>query len=247
MSRVTTTAQRDDQDRFDHLLDVMGSVLDPALDVLDAMTRVVDACVQWTAATEAGIVLADQSGTLHVIASTSERSIDAEEAQLGTNEGSCLDCFRTGGTIDVPDVSTKAAEWPTFSQVMHERGFVGTFAEPVRLRTATIGSLCVFADHDRGHDDRDVVVIQLLADAASAALVRHREEGAQRTLDEQIGDALEARVLLEQAKGALAYRRDVRIDEAFRVLRDGAGRTGRGLRELAEDVVERGSDLREIA
>ncbi|PZE61489.1 transcriptional regulator [Curtobacterium sp. MCPF17_047] len=244
---MTTTAQRDDQDRFDHLLDVMGSVLDPALDVLDAMTRVVDACVQWTAATEAGIVLADQSGTLHVIASTSERSIDAEEAQLGTNEGSCLDCFRTGGTIDVPDVSTKAAEWPTFSQVMHERGFVGTFAEPVRLRTATIGSLCVFADHDRGHDDRDVVVIQLLADAASAALVRHREEGAQRTLDEQIGDALEARVLLEQAKGALAYRRDVRIDEAFRVLRDGAGRTGRGLRELAEDVVERGSDLREIA
>ncbi|PYY39069.1 hypothetical protein DEJ32_08975 [Curtobacterium sp. MCPF17_046] len=247
LGRVTTTTEFDDQDRFDHVLGAVAAVLDPSLDVLDAMTRAVDACVRWTGSAEAGIVLADRSGVLNVIASTSERGIDAEEAQLGTNEGSCLDCYRTGGTIDVPDVSTKAAEWPTFVQTMSDRGLIGTFAEPIRLRTATIGCLCVFADHDRGHDDQDVVMIQLLADAASAALARHRAQGTQRTLDEQIADALEARVLLEQAKGALAYRRDVQIDEAFRVLRDGAVRTGRGLRDVAADVIQHGADLRELA
>ena len=247
MGGVTSSDTHHDQDRFDHLLEAVGAVLDPSLDVLDAMSRAVDACVRWTGATEAGIVLADQAGVLHVIASSSERSIDAEEAQLGTNEGSCTDCFRTGRTVDIPDVATMAAEWPAFVQTMRDRGLIGTFAEPVRLRTATIGSLCVFADHDRGHDDHDVVVIQLLADAASAALVRQREQGGQRTLDEQVADALEARVTLEQAKGALAYRRDVPIDEAFRVLQDAAGRTGRGLREVAVEVVERGSDLRDVA
>ncbi|MBO9041553.1 MULTISPECIES: GAF domain-containing protein [Curtobacterium] len=195
------------EDRFERLSKGLSSVLNPDLEVLDAMDRVITACVELTSATEAGIVLADASGTLHVIASTSERTSDAEEAQLGTNEGSCLDCFRTGKTIDVPDVTTHETVWPTFAETMHERGLRGTLAEPIRLRDGTIGSMCLFADHTDGHDDRDVVLIQLLADAASAALVRQRDAGRLRTFEEQIDDAIQARVLVEQAKGALAYRR----------------------------------------
>ncbi|WIB77975.1 GAF and ANTAR domain-containing protein [Curtobacterium sp. MCPF17_002] len=244
---MTRASEHDGQDRFEHLTGALRSVLSPDLEVLDAMDRLIAACVELTSATEAGVVLADQTGTLHVIASTSERSSDAEEAQLGTNEGSCLDCYRTGKTIDVPDVSTHETAWPTFVDTMRERGLRGTFAEPIRLREATIGSLCIFADHTNGHDDRDVVLIQLLADAASAALVRQRERGRLHSLDEQIADALEARVLVEQAKGALAYRRGVRIDEAFQLLRRGAGGAGRGMRELADDVIHRGADLSGVA
>ncbi|WIB78276.1 GAF and ANTAR domain-containing protein [Curtobacterium sp. MCPF17_002] len=238
--------EHDGHDRFDDLTSALDDVLDPSLDVLDAMDRVIDACVRFTSATEAGIVLADADSTLHVIASTSERSSDAEEAQLGTNEGSCLDCYRSGKTIDVPDVTTHADVWPTFAQTMRDRGLTGTFAEPIRLRAATIGSLCIFADHDRGHDDRDVVLLQLLADAASAALARQRGAGPLRTLDEQVADAIEARVTVEQAKGALAHRRGVRIDEAFQLIRRAGQGAGRGLREVAEDIVRGGADLTSV-
>ena len=230
-------------DGFDGLAAALDEVLDPSLDVLDAMDRVIETCIRCTSASEAGIVLADRDGTLHVIASTSERSTDAEEAQLGTSEGSCLDCYRSGQAVDVPDVSTHRAVWPTFVETMQDRGLVGTFAEPIRLRTTTIGSLCVFAGHDQGHDDRDVVVMQLLADAASAALVRQRDQGRMQTLDEQVQDALDARITVEQAKGALAHRRGIEIDEAFQLLRSGARSIGRGLRELAEDVIHRGERL----
>jgi AmiR/NasT family two-component response regulator len=108
------------------------------------------------------------------------------------------------------------------------------------LRKATIGSLCVFAAHDDGHDDRDVVVIQLLAGAASAALVRQRDQGRLHTLDEQIRDVIDARVTVEQAKGALAHRQGVAIDEAFQILRTAARSACQGQRELAEDVIRRG-------
>ncbi|MBT1633109.1 GAF and ANTAR domain-containing protein [Curtobacterium flaccumfaciens] len=233
-------------DGFDGIGAALEEVLDPTLDVLDAMDRVIEICIRCTSATEAGIVLADRDGMLHVIASTSERSSDAEEAQLGTNEGSCLDCYRTGDTIDVPDVTTRASDWPVFVETMRDRGLVGTFAEPIRLRRTTIGSLCVFAAHDQGHDDRDVVFIQMLADAASAALVRQRDHGRLQTLDEQIRDAIDGRVTVEQAKGALAHRRDIAIDAAFQVLRTGARSTGRGLRELANDVIRRGERLDDV-
>lgn len=234
----------DGHDRFDDVARALEAVLDPSLDVVDAMDRVIEASVRFTSATEAGIVLADADGTLHVIASTSERSSDAEEAQVGTDEGSCVDCYRSGKTVDVPDVSTHESQWPTFVQTMRDRGLTGTFAEPVRLRAATIGSLCIFADHDRGHDDRDVVLIQLLADAASAALARQRGTGPLRTLDEQVEDAIAARVTVEQAKGALSHRRGVRIDEAFQLIRRAGQSAGRGIREVAEDIVRHGADLR---
>jgi hypothetical protein len=242
--RRTTRFERHERsaahpDGFDGLAAALEEVLDPTLDVLDAMDRVIEICVRSTSATEAGIVLADRTGALHVIASTSERSTEAEEAQLGTDEGSCLDCYRTGVTIDVPDISTHASRWPTFVATMRERGLVGTFAEPIRLRSTTIGSLCVFADHDEGHDDRDVVFIQMLADAASAALIRQRDQGRMQTLDEQVQDAIDARATVEQAKQALAQQQGVAVDEAFQALRTGARTAGRGLRELAEDVLNR--------
>lgn len=241
---MATNEADDGHDRFDHLTRALGAVLDPSLDVIDAMDRVVDAVVRFTSATEAGIVLADADGTLHVIASTSERSSDVEEAQLGAGQGSGIDCHRSGTTVDVPDVASHEAEWPAFVRTMRERGLTGTFAEPIRLRAATIGSLCVFADHDRGHDDRDVVLLQFLADAGSAALARQCGTGPLRTLDEQVADAIDARVTVEQAKGALAHRRGVRIDEAFQLIRRAGQGAGRGIREVAEDVVRRGADLR---
>lgn len=240
---MVVVAENDGEGPLSDLPAIVAEALDSSLEVLDAMDLLIGACVKHTSASEAGVVLADNAGALHVIASSSERTSDAEEAQLGTSEGSCWDCFRSGRTVDVPDVSTHERAWPTFAATMRERGLIGTFAEPIRLRGSTIGSLCVFADHKRGHDDRDVALLQILADTASAALVRHRDTNGARNLDEQISDALEARVTLEQAKGALAYKRDVRIDEAFHVLRESARKAKRSLRATAEEVLRGGSEL----
>ena len=53
----------------------------------------------------------------------------------------------------------------------------------------------------------------------------------------QLQTALETRVVIEQAKGVLAERLGLDIDEAFRVLRSAARSNGRNLRELAVEVV----------
>ena len=53
----------------------------------------------------------------------------------------------------------------------------------------------------------------------------------------QLQTALESRVLIEQAKGLLAGKLHLAIDEAFEILRHAARRTGRQLHELAEEVV----------
>ena len=53
----------------------------------------------------------------------------------------------------------------------------------------------------------------------------------------QLQTALETRVVIEQAKGVLAERLGLDIEEAFGVLRSAARSNGRNLRELAVEVV----------
>src|SRR4051794_2132628 len=88
--------------------------LDPHHDVIDTMDLLVQSAVNFTSAVECGIVLADHLGELHVVASTSERTSDVEEAEIGTQQGPCLDSYRSGQVVETPDVGASHERWPEF-------------------------------------------------------------------------------------------------------------------------------------
>ena len=60
---------------------------------------------------------------------------------------------------------------------------------------------------------------------------------AAEELNAQLERALESRVVIEQAKGVLAERLGVRIDEAFEILRSAARTSRTGLHQLAVQVI----------
>jgi AmiR/NasT family two-component response regulator len=61
-------------------------------------------------------------------------------------------------------------------------------------------------------------------------------------LNEQLQSALTSRVVIEQAKGVLAARLDLEMDEAFERLRKRSRDDRRRLVEVAEEVVNVRSD-----
>ena len=63
----------------------------------------------------------------------------------------------------------------------------------------------------------------------------------------QLEQALESRIVIEQAKGILAERLGLDVDEAFDVLRAAARRNRLKLRELAADVVSSRETPRAVA
>jgi GAF domain-containing protein len=213
--------------------------LDPRYDVIDTMDLLVEAAVRFTSAVEAGIVLADEAGMLHVVASTSERTSDVEEAQLGTDEGPCLESYRSGHTVETPNLTAARERWPVFVRVAEERGFRAGYAVPMTLRGQHLGAVNLFFDRPDALTDSDAAVAQALAQFATIGIVQRRtlQEHADRAA--QLQHALDSRVLIEQAKGALAYQRSVSIDEAFKLLRQHARSTGSRIRDVAEQVVSR--------
>lgn len=61
----------------------------------------------------------------------------------------------------------------------------------------------------------------------------------QASVVEQLRKTLDGQVLIEQAKGVLAYRHTVAVDDAFLILRRHARATGAGLVKVAGNLVLR--------
>jgi len=76
-----------------------------------------------------------------------------------------------------------------------------------------------------------------LADVATIGLLHERNVRRSDTVAEQLQGALNSRVVIEQAKGKLAERLSVDMDQAFTMLRDHARNSNQRLTDVARNFV----------
>lgn len=212
-------------------------------DVVDLLQVLTEQCVELLHVDAAGIMLADQRGTLQLIAGTVEQSRSLELFELQIDEGPCPDCFRDGKAITNLSLSDAQERWPQFTPAAIEAGYRSTHAMPMRLRTQIIGALNLFNHQETRLDSIDLSVGQALADVATIGLLHERNLREQTVLSEQLQNALNTRVLIEQAKGVLAARSTITVNEAFIRLRSHARRHGLTLTSVAQNVIDGSLDL----
>ncbi len=167
------------------------------------------------------------------------RSGCVELFELQAEEGPCLDCYRTGRPVVQQDLDTAAARWPRFAPVAIEAGFKSAGAIPMRLRRHVVGALNLFCSTPSSFTDDDLVVAQALADIATIAILQHRTSAEAHALNTQLTKALSTRIVIEQAKGVIAERERIPVDQAFSLLRQHSRNNNRRLADVAADVVER--------
>jgi GAF domain-containing protein len=223
-----------------HLADVfveMADTLVDDFDVIEFLHVLTERCVQLLGVSAAGLLLTDGQDTLQLVAASSERTRLLELFQLQTDQGPCVDCFRTGQPVSIPDVPT-AGRWPRFTAAAAEVGFAAVHALPMRLRDQVIGALNLFDTNPGALDVGRLRVGQALADVATIGLLQERAIRHRDVLTEQLQSALNSRILIEQAKGVLAERLHLDMANAFVVLRGGARNQNRRLTDLAQAIVD---------
>jgi GAF domain-containing protein len=216
----------------------MADTLVDDFDVIDFLHVLTERCVQLLGISAAGLLLTDGQDTLQVVAASSERTRLLELFQLQTDQGPCLDCFRTGRPVAIADLDTAADRWPRFVAEARQTGFAAVHALPMRLRDEVIGALNLFHGHPGPADGTTLRLGQALADVATIGLLQQRSIRHHETLAEQLQIALNSRVLIEQAKGVIAERNQVDVGQAFVMLRRAARDSNRRLSELAHAVVD---------
>jgi AmiR/NasT family two-component response regulator len=108
----------------------------------------------------------------------------------------------------------------------------------MRLRGTVIGALNVFQHDTTPLDAADVAAGQAMADIGTIAILHRRAAVEAQLLNEQLTHALNSRIVIEQAKGVLAERCDVTMDEAFDRLRRHARSHNLLLSDVAEHVID---------
>jgi GAF domain-containing protein len=207
-------------------------------DVVDLLTLLADRCVEVLDVDAAGIMLAAPDGGLRVMASSSEGMRVLELFELQSEQGPCLDCYRTGQPVVHQDLAEADGRWPRFAVGALEAGFRSAGALPMRLRGNLIGALNLFYNRPGGMKQADVDAAQALADVATIAILQHRAAIDAQVLNAQLNHALQSRVVIEQAKGVIAERRSLDMGQAFSTLRNHARTHNRLLADVARDVVD---------
>jgi GAF domain-containing protein len=208
-------------------------------DLMEFLHMLTERCVELLDVAAAGLLLVDARGTLQLVAASTEQARVAELFQIQNDEGPCLDSYRTGQPVIVPDIAAAdaAVRWPRFGAAAREMGFAAVHAIPMRLRDQVIGTLNLFGTVPDGLDPAVARAARALVDIATIGILQERASREQGIVSGQLQVALNSRVIIEQAKGILAERLQVSPDQAFIMLRAYSRSNNQPLTQLAGDVI----------
>jgi len=234
-------------DRLAAIFVEVADTLVDEFDLLDFLHMLTERAADLVSAAAVGLMLADQRGRLEFMAGSNENVKLVELFELQANEGPCLEAFQAGRPVINVNLGAAADRWPRFAPRATAAGFQSVHAFPLRLRSQVIGALNVFGATQGGDfDGMDVPIMQSLADIAAIGLLQERAVRRGEILTEQLQGALNSRVTIEQAKGAVAQAGRTSVDEAFVVIRGYARRNNLRLTDVAHAVVTSAAMLAEV-
>jgi transcriptional regulator with GAF, ATPase, and Fis domain len=242
---VETSASRQPEHRLAKAFITLADTLVSGFDLIEFMHGLTEQCVGLLGVDAAGLLITDQHGNLQLVGASSEQTRLLELFQLQSDQGPCLDSFRSGRAVHCADLSGTAAtaSWPRFAERAHLAGFRAVSALPMRLRDQVVGAMNLFRSAPGELDGDTAALAQAMADIATIGLLQERAIREGQILVEQLEYALNSRVVIEQAKGMLGERHDLPVEEAFGLLRRHARSNQQNLTELARAVVARTSDV----
>ncbi len=206
-------------------------------DVVEFFSSLTERVVELGTASEAGILLVDETGDLQFVAASHERTHLLELFQVQNQEGPCQDCFTTGVPVGAEDLETETHRWPLFAPHAVAAGFRSVQAVPLRLRGTILGAFNLFLTQPGGIDKQAEAVVQAMADVATIGLLQQRELDRAHAVEGQLQQALQTRIGIEQAKGIIAERMGIPMDAAFGLLRGFSRNHNRKLHDAARDVI----------
>jgi ANTAR domain-containing protein len=187
---------------------------------------------------EVGLLLPAGPGHPAVATGNTERAVALVRLEASGAEGPCAYCCRTGVEVRQGSLAAAQTRWPEFATAARAACLSVVRAMPMRHNDEAIGAVSVLGARDQLVSEADDSLAQTLIEVATIGITQARAYRLSQQTARQLQRALDSRVVIEQAKGALAARLACTPDDAFRLLRDYARASNRRLTEVAGHVVQ---------
>jgi len=132
--------------------------------------------------TASGVTLIEPNAKPRYIAGSDESAMRFEQLQTEMCEGPCLEAYRTGTAILVPDLRCED-RFVNFRPRALAAGLAAVFTFPLREGDKQLGALDLYRDTPGPLGRDDMVAAQTLADVTAAYLVNARGRNALREND----------------------------------------------------------------
>lgn len=227
-----------DQALFPRMLSEFARTLVVRYEISDVLYDLADRTTKLLGVAGAGVSLGE-GGRLRFVTGVNEATVRVEQTQERTQQGVCVEAYQTGEVVRV-DVADLAGRWEEVEAELRAVGFAAVVGIPMRLDDEVLGAVNVYSAERRTWSDEEVATARVLADMATSYLVNASELERSRRTAEQLNEALQSRIVIEQAKGILSAERKISMDQAFEALRKHARDHNAHLRTVAEAVVNLG-------
>ena len=216
--------------RFAVILPARYDLPEALSELTESVTAVLGLCGSWVTMAE--------DGQLRFLTTASQALADLgrDHAQLHPFPCPCRDAYSTGEVVRVSDVRADS-RWPEFAASATRLSMAGVAAVPMRLDDQVIGALNLYSPTAREWSDADMAVAGVLANVATSYVVNASKLRQQEQLSERLQEALETRVVIEQAKGITFQQNSVTLDEAYQLMCAHARKNNASLRVVAEAIV----------
>lgn len=169
-----------------------------------------------------------------------ERSSRLDNLQDVLGEGPCRDAFRSQLPVSTGVDRWSASRWPAFipaaERVVGPEGVLWSL--PMRADSTVIGTLNFYRLSGAVLDE-PIDTVQVLADVVAAMLVTDPPVGSQYA----VADRWAGRAVVHQAVGILMAQLHLGPDDAMAMLRAYAFTAAAQLAQVAQDVIDGGTDL----
>jgi GAF domain-containing protein len=164
---------------------------DPERDLASTLEQAVLAAKQLFMVDAAGIMLADNDGTLRSASASDQRAQALEDSQERFAAGPCAQAFSTGRPVVMRD-ATLEPRWGEVRHAFAEARIRSGLSVPVRLGAGPIGTLDVYAVAPGGWDETEVSALQAYAEVVATLVGAAARATVKGRLAEQLHVALDS-------------------------------------------------------
>jgi len=218
------------------------------LTVIETLNRVSELTVQAVPAADLVGLTILVEGRQRTAVFTDELAPEVDQTQYDTGEGPCLAAFEEQRIFPI-ESTREDGRWPAFRKAAADHGIGSTLSVPMVVDGKATGAMNLYSFAERAFGENEARTATLFSTQAATVLANSQAYWDARDLNTRLGEAMEFRAAIEQAKGMLMITQGCDPAEAFSLLVRASQRENIPLRDIAvrmvEDATHRAAQKRE--
>ena len=179
------------------------------------------------------------------MSASDELAAKLAEIELDLGEGPSWESLHTRRPVLHPDLaSDRSGAWPLALQAYHEAGLGAVHVFPLLTADINIGAVTLYWEDAATLTNRQCKDAALLARILARQLLRRALLASEKQGDDSVADSSDfSRREVYQATGMVLAQMRLGPDDALMVIRGHAYATGRPVRDVAQDIIDRVLDF----